>query len=89
MKMINDLHIEKVASDRYYDQLCIDGLSVKEMNYILDGNGDGKDQNDRLVETLNKRTNSKMYDAWRWGYGIYSIRHVGGHLFVQIGNNCD
>lgn len=88
--MTEDLHIEVIAKDRYYDHLCIDGLSVEEMNYILDGNGDGKeDRRDRLVAVMNKRTNSTMYDAWKWGYGIYSIRHVGGHLFVEIGNNCD
>ena len=86
---MEDLHIEQVSKDRYFETKMITGLSVDEMKYILDGNGDGKRQDDRLVEVMNKRTNSTMYDAWRYGYGIYSIRHVGGHLLVQVGTNCD
>ena len=87
--MNSELKIEVTSKDRYWETLMISGLSVKDMKYILDGNGDGKKMDDRLCETMNRITNSTMYDAWRYGYGIYSVRHVGGHLLVQVGNNCD
>ena len=88
------LHIEKTSSDRYYDYYCVDGLSVKEMNEILKANQNGKDQRDVLVDVMGRHENDSAYgkniaEAWRWGYGIYSIRHVGGHLFVEVGNSCD
>lgn len=86
---MDDLEFEKVSHNHTFTTECISGLSVEEMDYILDGNGDGKDIDDRLCETLNKRTNSTMYDAWRYGYGIYGIKHFGGHLLVTIGNSCD
>lgn len=86
--MSDELKIERVSNDRFFETLMITGLSVDEMNYILDGNGDGKRIDDRLCETMSKRT-GRTYDDWRYGYGIYSVRHVGGHLLVQIGNNCD
>ena len=88
------LHIEKVSSDRYYDFYTVEGLTVDEMNYVIDGNGDGKRQEDRLVEVMNKHDNDSWYgkniaEGWRWGYGIYSIRHIGGHLLIEVGNSCD
>jgi len=88
------LHIEKVSSDRYYDFYTVEGLTVDEMNYVIDGNGDGKIREDRLVEVMSKHDNDSWYgrsiaDAWRWGYGIYSIRHIGGHLLIEVGNSCD
>lgn len=88
------LHIEKTSSDRYYNYYCIDGLSVKEMNEILDAHANGKDQRDVLVDVMNRHDNDSSYgkgiaEAWRCGYGIYAIRHVGGHLFVDVGNSCD
>ena len=85
---MDKLQIQETAHDRYFQTLMITGLSVDEMNYILDGNGDGTRMDDRLCEIMHKRTGMN-YDDWRYGYGIYSIRHVGGHLLVQVGNNCD
>ena len=88
------LHIEKVSSDRYYDFFIVEGLSVDEMNYVIDGNGDNTSRADRLVTVMSKYDNDSSYGkniakGWRWGYGIYSIRHIGGHLLVEVGNNCD
>lgn len=88
------LHIEKVSSDRYYDFFTVEGLTVDEMNYVIDGNGDGKRREDRLVEVMSKHDNDSWYgkniaEGWKWGYGIYSIRHIGGHLLVEVGNSCD
>lgn len=88
------LHIEKTHSDRYYNHFCVEGLSVSEMNEILDAGQNGKDQRDVLVEVMGRHDNDSSYgkniaEAWRCGYGIYDIRHVGGHLFVQVGNSCD
>ena len=89
------LHIESTGHDRYYDYITIEGLSVEEMNYILEGDGDtSKRRDDRLVEVMSKYNNDSTYgkniaEAWRWGYGIYSIRHCGQHLYIQVGNNCD
>ena len=88
------LHIEKVSSDRYYDFFTVEGLTVEEMNYVIDGNGDGKRREDRLVEVMSKHDNDSNYgkniaDGWRWGYGIYSVKHIGVHLLVEVGNNCD
>ena len=88
------IHIEKVSSDRYYDFFTVEGLTVDEMNYVIDGNGDGKRREDRLVEVMSKHDNDSWYgkniaEGWKWGYGIYSIRHIGGHLLVEVGNSCD
>lgn len=84
------LHIEKISSDRCFDHYCVEGLSVKEMNEILDA----PDRRDALVDVMGRHKNDSAYgkniaEAWRCGYGIYSIRHVGGHLFVEVGNSCD
>lgn len=84
------LHIEKTCSDRCFDHYCIEGLSVNEINEILDA----KDRRDALVEVMGRHENDSLYgqniaEGWRCGYGIYSIRHVGGHLFVEVGNSCD
>lgn len=84
-----ELKIEEVSSDRYFDFITIEGLSVEEMNYIIDGNGDGKDKNDRFVDVMTKHGKGNAAEAWRWGYGIYSIKHIGGHLLIEVGNNCD
>ena len=84
---MSDLKIETVSKDRYFDFITVEGLSVEEMKYVLEGNGDGKQMNDRLCVVMEKH--GKSIDDWRWGYGIYSIKHIGGHLLVEIGNNCD
>ena len=88
------LHIEKTSSDRYYDYYLVEGLSVEEMKKITEANKDGKDSRDVLVEIMSKYDNDSWYgkniaSGWRWGYGIYSIRHFGGHLIVEVGNSCD
>ena len=87
------LHIEKVSGDRYFDTIIIEGLSVEEMNQILHPEN-GKDNRDALVEIMSKHDNDSTYgkniaEAWRCGYGIYSIRHFGEHLLIQVGNSCD
>lgn len=88
------LHIEKSYSDNYFDTYCVEGLSVKEMNEVLTARDNGLDERDILVKVMGKHDNDSWYgkniaEGWRCGYGIYSIRHVGGHLFVQVGNHCD
>ena len=89
------LHIEKTASDRCFDIYLVEGLTVEEMNYVMDGKSDLPcDRRDRLVEVMDKHPNDSSYgrniaSGWRWGYGIYSIRHFGGHLIVEVGNSCD
>ena len=91
---MDKLHIEKTSSDNYYDYFTVDGLSVAEMNEIFTAQVNGKDQRDVLVEVMNRHENDSPYghniaEAWRCGYGIYHIGHVGGHLFVEVGNSCD
>ena len=93
--MEKKLHIEQVGSDRLYNIFTVDGLSIDEVNQIVTAPtfGVGK-REDVLVEIMDKYDNDSTYGkniahGWRWGYGIYSIRHVGGHLLVQVGNNCD
>lgn len=77
------LHIEKISSDRYYNNFCIEGLSVDEMHQILDVS------HDALGDIMKKHGHGDLYNCWHNGYGIYSIRHVGGHLLVEVGNSCD
>ena len=87
------LHIEKTSGDRYFDTYMVEGLSVDEMNSILNPEN-GKDKRDVLVSVMSNHDNDSWYgkniaDAWRCGYGIYSIRHFGGHLLIEVGNSCD
>ena len=89
-----NLHIEKTSSDRWYDYYSVEGLSVEDMNTVLNARSEGKDQRDVLVEVMDKYENDSTYghniaEAWRCGYGIYHIGHVGGHLLIEVGNNCD
>ena len=88
------LHIVKEYSDNYFDTFSVEGLSVEEMNAVLNARDNGLDDCDVLVEVMSKHDNDSHYgkniaEGWRRGYGIYGIRHVGGHLFVQVGNHCD
>lgn len=89
------LHIEKTAGDRYYNYYTVDGLSVEEIKEITEAPTYGEGcREDKLVEVMGRHDNDSTYgkriaEGWRWGYGIYAIRHVGGHLFVEVGNNCD
>lgn len=77
------LHIEEVSRDRTYKTMCITGLSVEEMNDVLSRG------NDALCEVMEKHGKGNTFRCWHNGYGIYSIRHIGGHLLVEIGNSCD
>ena len=88
------LHIEKVSSDRTFDHYIVEGLSVAEIKQITEARQNGKDDRDVLVEVMSNHDNDSSYgkniaEAWRWGYGIYHIGHVGGHLFIEVGNSCD
>lgn len=74
--------IETVSEDRHYTTKCITGLSVEEMNEVLNNH-------DALGEVMEKHGMGNTYECWHNGYGIYSIRHIGGHLLVEIGNSCD
>ena len=88
------LHIVKTSSDRYYDHFSVEGLSVAEMNEILNANSNGKDRRDVLVDVMSRHKNDSSYgqniaEGWRCGYGIYHIGHVGGHLLIEVGKSCD
>lgn len=88
------LHIEKSSSDRCFNTFIVEGLSVDEMNKILTARDNGVDERDALVEVMSKHDNDSSYgkniaEGWRNGYGIYGIRHFGGHLIVTVGNSCD
>lgn len=87
------LHIEKAYSGCGIDTFIVTGLSVAETDRILNAKEDGKDDRDVLAEILdsheNDYRNGNLGTCWRQGYGIYSIRHFGGHLIVEVGNSCD
>ena len=88
------LHIEKVRSERFFDTFIVEGLSVEEMDAVLNARHNRQDDRDVLVEVMNQHENDSSYgqniaEAWRCGYGIYGIRHFGGHLIVDVGNSCD
>jgi len=79
---MSDLKIETAYSDRIFTTMCINGFSPKEMNEILE-------DRDALGKLMEKHGHGNTYECWHNGYGIYSVRHCGGDLFVQIGNSCD
>ena len=88
------LHIEKAYSDNFYNTFIVEGLSVEETQEILTAHANGKDERDVLVDVMSRHENDSDYgqniaSGWRWGYGIYDIRHFGGHLLVEVGNSCD
>lgn len=86
---MNDLTIKEVSKDRTYTTYMVEGLSVEEMNYILSGNGDGKDIDDRLCDTMEAHGYVSVAKCWKCGYGIYTVRHFGGDLLVNVGSSCD
>ena len=93
MNLLSKLHIEKQYSSGGTDTFIIEGLSVQEMTNVLDA---GSFENQRtvlatLLDTHDNdyRSGSGLGTAWLCGYGIYGIRHFGGHLIVTVGNNCD
>lgn len=83
------LHIQREYGCTY----SIEGLSPKEMDSIL--NAETWDQKrNTLTDLLDKHDNDyqpghSLGTCWGCGYGIYDIRHVGGHLFVTTGSTCD
>ena len=85
---MNDLKIEHQYSDRYYDTVMIEGFSVEEMNEILNPK-EHESRDDALCDFLEKHGHGDTANCWHNGYGIYGIRHFGGHLLVTTGNNCD
>ena len=91
--MAEKLHIEKSYSGCGMDTYLITGLSVAETDRILNAKEGGKDDRDVLAEILdsheNDYRNGNLGTCWRCGYGIYSIRHFGGHMIVEVGNSCD
>lgn len=87
------LHIEKIGTDRCYTQWLVEGLSIEEMNTILNTES-FSEQCDCLVNIMGNHDNDSSYgkniaEGWRRGYGIYGIRHFGGHLIVTVGTSCD
>jgi len=87
------LHIEKSYSGCGIDTFLVHGLTVSETNQVLNAREHGKDDRDVLAEILdaheNDYRNGNLGTCWRCGYGIYSIRHFGAHLIVEVGNSCD
>ena len=87
------LHIEKIGTDRCFTQWLVEGLSIDEMNIIL--NAESTDaEYDSLVAIMGQHDNDSSYgktiaEGWRNGYGIYGIRHFGEHLIVTVGSSCD
>lgn len=87
------LHIERHLSYGALDSFIIEGLSPKEMNSILDADT-WEQKTIKLQKLLNEYDNDyrdgySLGDRWARGYGIYGIRHFGGHLIVDIGKSCD
>lgn len=78
-RKVGNLTLEIASQDKTYTTICITGLSVGEMNDVL-GNG-----NTALQTVMEKNNAGDVYERWENEFGIYSIRHVGGHLFVMIG----
>lgn len=81
--MEDQMRFETVAQDRYFTTICITGLTVEEMNDVLTRGETG------LQEVMENHGDGNTFTCWKCGYGIYSIRHCGADLFVQIGNSCD
>ena len=82
------LHIEESSREKHFKTMCIEGLSVNEMNEILDLDS-FEDMCNALVRVMGQHENDSdlgrnVARIWMNRNGIYSIRHVGGHLFVRI-----
>ena len=86
------LHIEKSYGDNVYDTYLVEGLSPEEVDSILNAKTWGE-QCRVLAELLDSHENDRGWgnigSCWGCGYGIYDIRHFGGHLMVKVGNSCD
>jgi len=87
------LHIERHLSYSGKNTYIVEGLSPDEMNSVLDVES-WDQKRDRLIDLLNKYDNDyqpghTLGTCWGYGYGIYGIRHFGGHLIVDVGSSCD
>lgn len=86
------LHIEKQYSSSGMTTYIVEGLSVDEMDEILNA-PDFDSKRSALSKILdshdNDMSNANLGTCWYCGYGIYEIRHFGGHLIVSVGNSCD
>ena len=80
---MQDLTIEEAFRDRCYTTYIINGFSPDEVSKILDG---GREV---LCNLLVKHGYANTAITWHNGYGIYEIRHCGGHLLVKTGSSCD
>ena len=92
MDNMERLHIEESSHEKHFVTMCVEGLSVSEMNEIIDMDS-FEEKCDALCRVMGKHENDSkigrnIANVWYRGNGIYSIRHVGGHLFVRIGKNC-
>lgn len=81
MSETDNVTIKEEFRDNTFTTMCIDGLSVSEVDDIL------KRGDVALGEVMMNHGKVTTFNSWKIGYGIYDIRHVGGHLFVLIGNN--
>ena len=88
MESVKDLKIEKQYSDRTFTTMLIEGFSPEEMNEILNPK-EHKSRDDALCNMMERHGCGNTAECWKCGYGIYGIRHFGGHLIVKIGNSCD
>lgn len=91
--MSEKLHIQREYANPGMNTYSIEGLSVEEMKKILYA-PTWEQQRTILAELLDEHENDyqsghSLGTCWHNGYGIYDIRHVGGHLFVNVGNSCD
>lgn len=76
---MNGLKIEKQFSNKETDTYLIYGLSVQEMNELLDSNGKWEIAFERIL-------NHHGCDGTAWRQkGLYGIKHFGGHLLVMVG----
>lgn len=93
MSELRKLHISKQYSENYFNTFLVEGLSPEEMDEILNAPS-FSEQRDIMVKIIDSHPNDSYYgqniaSGWRYGYGIYDIRHFGGHLLVKVGNSCD
>lgn len=84
--MSDEVKIEKVFSDDHSDTFVVTGLTVDEVNFIIDQHSYFPQRHLQEVMNFHKKN---LGDTWRYKCGIHSIRHVGGHLIVRVGKNCD
>ena len=88
MKGKKDLKIERQYSDRTFTTMLIEGFTPEEMDEILNPKNH-EHRDDALCDYLEQYGCKDLANCWHNGYGIYGIRHFGGHLLVEIGNSCD